>query len=291
LVDSALPSRTIFLLLPCVLILGLLNACGSNAPAPVEDRRASSSRKPMVKAVHSQRLYRVQKGDTLYSIAFRYGLDVRKLAAANRIASPYTIFPSQSLALREAALMPPPRTTQPVAGASDSRKAALPVPARKPAAAPVPIPSAAPVPAAATKRPTNTTGDSSSAEFVGKKVSQWRWPSRGKVMRGYSKSVHKGIDIDGKYGDSVSAVADGIVVYAGTGIVGLGELLIIKHNDIYLSAYGHNSELLVAEGAIVRVGQRIANKGNSGTDTVKLHFEIRKAGKPIDPQRLLPPRP
>ena len=102
--------------------------------------------------------------------------------------------------------------------------------------------------------------------------------------------MHKGIDIDGQRGDPIIAVAAGRVVYAGTGIVGFGELLIIKHNDVYLSAYGHNDRLLVKEGDLVSVGQHIAEKGSSGTDTVKLHFEIRKEGKPIDPQRLLPPR-
>jgi lipoprotein NlpD len=109
-------------------------------------------------------------------------------------------------------------------------------------------------------------------------------------VRKYSPTVHKGIDIGGRRGDSVVAVAAGQVVYAGTGIVGLGELLIVKHNHIYLSAYGHNSRLLVAEGDSVAAGQRIAEKGSSGTDSVRLHFEIRKEGKPIDPLRLLPRR-
>jgi lipoprotein NlpD len=102
--------------------------------------------------------------------------------------------------------------------------------------------------------------------------------------------VHKGIDIAGNTGDPVVAVAAGKVVYAGTGIVGFGELLIVKHNDEYLSAYGHNDRLLVTEGQVVAAGQTIAEKGSSGTDTVKLHFEIRKEGKPIDPQRVLPRR-
>jgi lipoprotein NlpD len=110
------------------------------------------------------------------------------------------------------------------------------------------------------------------------------------VTRGYSGSVHKGIDIGGQRGDAIHAVAPGKVVYAGTGIVGFGELLIIKHNDVYLSAYGHNDRLLVREGQVVQAGQKIAEKGSSGTDTVKLHFEIRKEGKPIDPQRVLPRR-
>ncbi len=110
------------------------------------------------------------------------------------------------------------------------------------------------------------------------------------MSRGYSGSVHKGIDIGGQRGDPVKAVATGKVVYAGTGIVGFGELLIVKHNELYLSAYGHNDRLLVSEGEVVQAGQKIAEKGSTGTDAVKLHFEIRKEGKPVDPRRLLPKR-
>ena len=110
------------------------------------------------------------------------------------------------------------------------------------------------------------------------------------MVRKYSSTVHKGIDIGGKRGDAVVAVAGGQVVYAGTGIVGLGELLIVKHNEVYLSAYGHNDRLLVSEGDPVKAGQKIAVKGRSGTDSVRLHFEIRREGKPIDPLRLLPRR-
>ncbi|MEP5567540.1 MAG: peptidoglycan DD-metalloendopeptidase family protein [Halioglobus sp.] len=109
-------------------------------------------------------------------------------------------------------------------------------------------------------------------------------------MRSYSSTVHKGIDIGGNRGDAIQAVAAGQVVYAGTGIVGLGELVIVKHNDIYLSAYGHNNTLMVSEGDVVAAGQKIAEKGSSGTDSVRLHFEIRREGKPIDPLRLLPKR-
>jgi lipoprotein NlpD len=126
--------------------------------------------------------------------------------------------------------------------------------------------------------------------FEGDKVDVWLWPTGGSVTRGYSESVHKGIDIGGERGDPVVAVAAGKIVYGGTGIVGFGELLIIKHNEEYLSAYGHNERLLVTEGQTVTAGQIIAEKGSSGTDTVKLHFEIRREGKPIDPQRVLPKR-
>lgn len=149
------------------------------------------------------------------------------------------------------------------------------------------MPPSAPGPS----QPAPQTVPKSDAEtFAGEKITVWLWPTSGPVIRGYSESVHKGIDIGGARGDKVSAVAAGKVVYAGTGIAGFGELLIIKHNDIYLSAYGHNDELLVAEGDTVAAGQAIAQKGSSGTDTIKLHFEIRQEGKPIDPQRLLPGR-
>ena len=121
-------------------------------------------------------------------------------------------------------------------------------------------------------------------------VSRWRWPSAGKVVRTYSSNRHKGIDIAGKRGDPVKAVAAGKVVYAGTGVTGYGSLLIIKHNDTYLSAYGHNERLLVSENMNIQAGQQIATMGSSGTDTVKLHFELRRRGQPIDPLTLLPRR-
>lgn len=255
-----------------LLISGLV-ACGSNTPAPVEDRQARSQ--------GSSNYYLVQRGDTMYSIAFRYGLDYRKVAAANKLAAPYTIYPGEKILLREAALPPPPK----------------PAPASKPV-------SAAKSPTTAnnnggTGSKSTTVTKSSSNSVTNTQVAQpqrsvavtgWRWPTSGKVIRGYSSSVHKGIDIDGKRGDGIYAVADGTVVYAGTGIVGLGELLIVKHSEVYLSAYAHNELLLVGEGERVRSGQKIATKGSSGTDTVKLHFEIRREGKPIDPKKLLPAR-
>lgn len=252
-----------------LLMLSALYACGGNAPAPVEERHLRPRPPPPVITSHVPSAYRVGKGDTLYSIAFRYGLDFRKFAAANRIAAPYTIFPGQSLRLREASLVAKP---------------SLP---KKSVVIPAPVPEKAKPPA---PRPDPPASTAAVVDFVGASVAAWRWPTAGRVVRGYSGSLHKGIDISGRRGDVVSAVAAGKVVYAGTGIVGFGELLIVKHNELYLSAYGHNDRLLVAEGDIVRAGQPIARKGSSGTDKVKLHFEIRKAGKPIDPQRLLPQR-
>jgi lipoprotein NlpD len=278
------------------LVLSGLVGCGGNPRAPVEERFAQSQH-----PAHT-----VLQGDTLYSIAFRYGLDYRKVAAANRIDTSYRIYPGQRIVLKEAELTqavpapaalptqrsspaytPAPASPGPVAtGSITTTPAPSPIITTKPPSvesskpalpAVKPVPPAAPSPAA-----TDT--------FVGGKVGTWRWPASGPVTRGYSGSVHKGIDIGGARGDPVVAVAAGKVVYAGTGIVGFGELLIIKHNEVYLSAYGHNDRLLVSEGEVVKAGQTIAEKGSSGTDTVKLHFEIRKEGKPVDPQRLLPRR-
>lgn len=254
------------------LLLAVLVACGSSPPAPIEDR---NRRTP-----GDGGQYVVQRGDTMYSIAFRYGLDYRKVAAANGIAAPYTIYPGQRLTLKEAAIPPP-------------QKKVASAPAPKPAAStPKPETSSKTVtPVTKASQPkSKTVSQPPQPVYTGSKVNAWRWPTSGPVTRGYSSSVHKGIDVGGKRGDAIVAVAAGKVVYAGTGIVGLGELLIVKHNDIYLSAYAHNDELLVAEGELVKAGQQIARKGSSGTNTVKLHFEIRKEGKPIDPTRLLPKR-
>jgi lipoprotein NlpD len=294
------------------IVSGLLVCClvacgGSGTRAPVEDRYGNDS--------PASSLYTVQRGDTLYSIAFRYRMDYRKVAAANGISAPYTIFAGQTLQLREATPAPVaaattasvPRRLQPVitppapgVPASASKPAAVtgtapshgaavvvkPAPGTTAASAPVKPPT--PVYQGAARPAPVATGSVSTSPPA--RVTDWRWPSSGRVTRRYSASVHKGIDIGGRRGDPVYAVADGTVVYAGTGIVGFGELLIVKHNEIYLSAYGHNDRLLVKENDSVRAGQQIARKGSSGTDTVKLHFEIRKEGKPVDPLRLLPPR-
>lgn len=265
-----------FVILCCLVLLTLLSGCSGHGRAPVEDRSGRPGTPSQSGA------YTVQRGDTLYSIAFRYGLDYRRVAAANGIAAPYTIYPGQRLYLREA------DTTVAVSSQSSAR-GATPQPAP---ASPAPAAPVRPPPAVVTKpsSPAATTPPVETKRVTSAPVSQWRWPSDGKVIRGYSSTVHKGIDIGGKRGDPVVAVAAGHVVYAGTGIVGLGELLIIKHNDVYLSAYGHNDRLLVSEGDNVAAGQRIAEKGSSGTDGVRLHFEIRRAGKPIDPLGVLPRR-
>jgi len=279
-------------------LLAALVACATPTRAPIEDRVAQAARPD----------YRVKRGDTLYSIAFSYGLDYRKVAAANDITVPYTIYPGQYIQLAEAAVVPlaePPPVVIKKEEKAPAQGVPAPVPVSPVPVANVPAPVMAKVPVVSAKKPaaaarpvTPPVAKPSSAPP--KKVTQegvtlgevksWRWPASGPVTRGYSGSVHKGIDIGGNRGDPVVAVAPGKVVYAGTGIVGFGELLIVKHNEQYLSAYGHNDRLLAAEGDMVSAGQTIAEKGSSGTDSVKLHFEIRREGKPIDPQRVLPRR-
>ena len=237
-------------ILVVLLYLGLL-ACAGAPRAPVEVRRGEQQVETTRPASHT-----VLSGETLYAIAWRYGLDYRQLAQANRVVAPYTIYPGQKLVL-----------------ASKPQTAAKPTPASKPVSKAIPRKSI----------PVTKTAPSAP-------VSAWHWPADGKIVRDYSGTLHKGIDIDGEAGDQVKATAAGKVVYAGSGIVGYGRLLIVKHNEDYLSAYGHNRRLLVGEGESVKAGQKIAEKGSSATNSVKLHFEIRREGKPVDPKRLLPKR-
>ena len=268
--------------------------------------------------------YKVQAGDTLYAIAFRLGADFRTLAALNHIPKPYTIFPGQVLKTapdrQVASTSIGTATSTKASSDSTTSPAASKVPASKTAAATptatqtataatkaatkvatatvakVTPPSPAVTPSTSTTQKSRTAVTQSSpstgtaSEVRLGPVTRWRWPSSGKVVRNYQSNFHKGVDIAGNRGDPVQAVADGQVVYAGTGVKGYGALLIVKHNDEFLSAYGHNDAILVAEGEGVRAGQQIAQKGSSGTDTVKLHFEIRRQGKPVDPLKLLPSR-
>ncbi len=267
--------------------------------------------------------YKVQAGDTLYAIAFRLGADFRTLAALNHIPKPYTIFPGQLLKTapdrqvantRKSTATSSSPTASPAASKTPTSKTAAATPAitqtatgvaktttnattkttpttvaKVTPASPAVTPSApTPQSRTAVKKSSPSTGTTSPVKLG--PVTRWRWPSSGKVVRNYQSNFHKGVDIAGKRGDPVQAVADGQVVYAGTGVKGYGALLIVKHNDEFLSAYGHNDAILVSEGEGVRAGQQIAQKGSSGTDTVKLHFEIRRQGKPVDPLKLLPSR-
>ncbi len=247
--------------LATLLVLSLLVACSSSNYAPVDDR----ANKPYGK-VDS---HVVGAGETLFSIAWRHGIDYKQLAYANGIGSPYTIYPAQTLQLK--AKKPPSRPVAKSAPAKPAKRPAPPVRVKKPA------------------RPAPKSAANATAKAY---PFRWQWPSDGKLTQAFSLSgsVHKGIDLKGKLRDPVRAANSGKVVYAGSNLVGYGKLLIIKHNDRYLSAYGHNHRLLVTEGQAVKVGQVIAEMGNSGTDTVKLHFEIRRDGKPVNPSNYLPRR-
>lgn len=212
----------------------------------------------------------VERGETLYSIAWRYGIDYRELASANSIYSPYTIYPGQKIDVSGQGRSVPAPVRPSVENPS------------KPVAATQPsLPPPAPIIHSAPK------SESFSA------VIDWKWPANGRLIDRFSTKnpVNKGIDIAGSLGESVLAAAAGTVVYAGQGLRGYGNLVIIKHNDVYLSAYAHTSRILVSEQEVVKAGQKIAEIGSTGTDRVMLHFEIRQNGKPVDPLQYLPKRP
>ena len=153
---------------------------------------------------------------------------------------------------------------------------------------PVPKPTTAAVTPEAEKKP--VTVSPAQPKLTNAPVSRWLWPATGTVSRQFAGDRNKGLDLVGQRGDPVVATADGVVVYAGSGVTGYGALLIVKHNDTYLSAYGHNDELLVAEGKFVAAGETIARMGSTSAESVKLHFEIRRNGTPIDPMTVLPSR-
>jgi lipoprotein NlpD len=224
--------------------------------------------------------YRVQRSDTLYSIAFRFGWDWRALAASNNIPAPYTIKVGQ--VIRFDGGRPPTLVKAPIATANNGAKPPL-----------VMVPTTTvPVIARPAQPPVVTTPATTPVQTVSRSATGWAWPTGGALIGKFSSngSLNKGIDIAGELGQPVLAASDGSVVYAGSGLRGYGELVIIKHSDTYVSAYGHNRKLLVREGQQVKVGQTIAEMGSTGTDRVKLHFEIRRQGKPVDPLQFLPAR-
>ncbi|MCJ0972797.1 peptidoglycan DD-metalloendopeptidase family protein [Pseudomonas sp. PS1] len=226
--------------------------------------------------------YVVKRGDTLWSIAFRFGWDWRDLARLNRIDPPHVIYPGQTIRFSGGA----PR-------AVTARPAAQPAPPRPAPSTPIatPVPSQPPLVKPSVPAPSKPVA-STPVQPVTRSASGWAWPANGTLIGRFSSngSLNKGIDIAGELGQPVLAASDGAVVYAGSGLRGYGELVIIKHSDTYVSAYGHNRRLLVQEGQQVKAGQSIAEMGSTGTDRVKLHFEIRRQGKPVDPLQYLPKR-
>jgi lipoprotein NlpD len=268
----------IFLIPVCLLLLA---ACsGQSVKAPIDSRNnttGTTKSRAVSTPVKTSRanIYTVARGDTLYSIAWQHGLGYRELASINGIKSPYTIYSGQRLRVRPAAgsggaRAAPLRQSKPIMSS-----AAVAAPAPKPAARPANRPPPKP-------RPQTTAAPA----FNG----TWVWPTRGRVLSRYQakSSGKRGIEIGGHADQPVKAAANGAVVYAGSGLVGYGRLIIVKHNENLLSAYGHNSKLLVAEGEHVTAGQQIAKMGSSGTSRNELYFEIRKDGKPVNPLKYLP---
>ena len=235
----------------------------------------------------------VSRGETLYSIAWKYGHDFRAVAAWNEIEPPYRIFPGQKLDLIPPHNFLPPATEYEEAPAvvpvlpeekpaQEAPSASQPPPPLEPAVvvAPAVLPRTPPVKAPRIKLPRP-------APPAGKIA--WLWPTSGKVIKQFAPGKgNKGLDIRGTFGQKVVAVADGSIVYSGSGLRGYGKLVIVKHNDVYLSAYGHNSKLLVQEGDDVKQGETIARMGKTSKKRAVLHFEIRRYGKPVNPTRYLP---
>jgi lipoprotein NlpD len=285
--------------------LAVLTACTTTPrQAPVEEKSVPlPSAPPKVAPVEEPKdkegYYTVRKGDTLIRIAFDRGLNYRELAAWNNLSNPDDIKVDQVLRLtppegvQTAAVPtppqiektpPPPRKSAPKGEKrpySDSAVAELQKSDERAEKAPV-VASLAPAPA-----PAAPPAPAMSAED---RELSWAWPSDGRVVAQFDEGKNKGIDIAGRAGQQVLAASAGKVMYAGSGIRGYGNLVIVKHSNSLLSAYAHNRAILVKEGDVVRRGQAIAEMGDSDTDTVKLHFEIRQQGKPVDPSKFLPNR-
>ena len=263
------------------LIAGVLAGCSSQPQqsAPVVDRTArgaAAQPAPVAKETAptprtlAEDQYEVKKGDTLYSIALEYGVDYRELAQWNSLEDPSKIRVGQVLRTKPEEGRGAQVSKVAISTPLESRPLDAPgKPAAKPAAVP-PKPIAAVPPAT----------DGEFLKFV--------WPAKGKVIAAFEQTRGKGVDIDGKVGDPIVASAKGKVTYVGSGIRGLGKLLIIQHSDEYLTVYAHTSQILVKEQQVVERGQKIAEIGSSDAERPMLHFQIRKSGRPLDPKQFLP---
>jgi lipoprotein NlpD len=275
----------------------VLAACGSKPlnHAPVEDRVSVPPRvevnpapvvpvkqPPGVENAGKAGYYTVKPKDTLIGIGLEAGQSHKDIARWNNLENPNRIEIGQVLRIT-----PPVAVDSGVAVAKpvvSSAAAATPI-----APAGVAKPASAPSSAAATPTTATTTAASPSSGS-GEEDLGWIWPGSGPVLAGFDEAKNKGLDIGGAAGDAVVASSDGKVVYAGAGLRGYGNLIILKHNNTFLTAYAHNQTLLVKEDQTVKKGQKIAEMGSSDADRVKLHFEVRRQGKPVDPSKYLPSR-
>lgn len=263
----------------------LLSGCSTRqAPAPVVDVNSSISVENRNKSTIKSTSYTVKKGETLYSIAWRANSDVRSLASINNIPSPYKIYPGQKLLLSK-------KTSKARGNKSSTNKS---IKSSSTTSVKVGKKSVASIKKQeygktasgqkVSKKPTST------AKTFSQKIRKWQWPAKGKVIATFSTAVNgnKGIDIAGRRGDRIKAAADGKIVYAGNALRGYGKLIIVKHNDDYLSAYAHNDQILVKEQQSVKAGDIIAKMGNTDAERTMLHFEVRFRGKSVNPQKYLP---
>lgn len=284
-----------------ILAISLTAGCVTDRPAPVVDRSIGLAQRQPQRPPSD---YRVEKGDTLYSIAFRYGLDAKRLARWNGIDSPYTIYPGQQLRLREGPDGPDPGRTSPATragsgvtteplpdapGGPDASRDRETTPDAAPEAAEAP--AREPAPPEPERRPEPEPERPGAGEAASGPL-EWQWPADGPILSTFANgdSSRNGIDIGGQAGAPIRAAAAGEVVYSGSGLIGYGELIIVKHDKALLSAYGHNRKRLVQEGDRVQAGQKIAEMGDTGAPRAMLHFEIREDGSPVNPEKFLPRR-
>jgi lipoprotein NlpD len=294
--------------------------CGSvSTPAPVDDRRAAAAPKPApVPAAAPAGQHIVKRGDTLYSIALEHGADYRDVAQWNKIEDPAKISIGQVLRVtppegQPAVQVGAARGAAPLEGRPLEGTAGSAAPLNQGEGATKVAPKALRLPYSDQNLALLSQGDTAgaSASAASKPVApkpeparpeppppaavdrdpeaiDFIWPARGSLLAGFSETSSKGLDIGGKPGDPVVAAAAGQVLYTGTGIRGFGKLIVIRHDGGFSSVYAHNREILVKEGQSVARGQRIAELGDTDADRPKLHFEIRKSGRPVDPLRYLP---
>lgn len=282
-------SRGLGTLSAVVIAAGVLAGCAQVNKAPVEDRggwgmstsKVDPATLPGAENAGKPGYYTVQPGDTLIRIGLEHGQSWKDIARWSNLANPHLIEVGQVVRV-----VPPGSAegegARPIASSS-VQPVTLPPAGSTATTAPVTTPAKPAVtPSVEAPKSSAATGDASGLGFM--------WPASGKVIAGFNEATNKGVDIAGNAGDPVVAAADGRVVYAGAGLRGYGHLIILKHNNTYLTAYAHNQKLLVKEDQNVKKGQKIAEMGSSDADRVKLHFEVRRQGKPVDPSRYLPAR-
>ena len=254
-----------------LMVLATVAGCTSLNRAPVDDGSKTASPYPPLPKDCTQ-TWVVKRGDTLIGIALNTGADYRDIASMNQLADINKIQLDRTLCVRRSTQ----KAKKSTADSQQASKAEQPIKDSSKAAAVKPV-----------DEMPSTSSATSAAMADGVKFS---WPANGKVIAGFNDSSNKGINIAGKMGEPVDAAADGKVVYAGSGLRGYGNLVIVKHDGNYLTAYAHNSKILVKEGDSVKRGQRIADMGDSDADSVMLHFEVRRQGKPVDPLKFMSQR-